>query len=308
MGHVASGFGEGRVVLNGSRNQVRPIPASSRARSPSNAYTPQVSTSFGAAADSLNVARFTPKPDMDGYRAGGDAKLDGMCLSATMPAPSGMNHAAQHLGIRHDMDDTANKSSTSFDDDQKDGNDGMRSNQLLHKCENCAKVYRHPSCLVKHRWEHTMYWKEASKFLMSKHQQVQLLEAAAILVGMDSNARSLPEEKALWPAAVSPPSSGLLGCDQVNFDKLMASKMRNQVPFYTEFAYPYGTSAPAQSLNCMPDTRHNIYRRAGAHADIDEEESAIGDDSAELDVPPREDSFGYNTGGDMMADMEMEAE
>lgn len=48
-----------------------------------------------------------------------------------------------------------------------------------------------------------MYWKEASKFLMSKHQQVQLLEAAAILVGMDSNARSLPEEKALWPVSVA---------------------------------------------------------------------------------------------------------
>lgn len=50
-----------------------------------------------------------------------------------------------------------------------------------------------------------MYWKEASKFLMSKHQQVQLLEAAAILVGMESTASSLPEEKALWP--VRPPHS-----------------------------------------------------------------------------------------------------
>ncbi|UZJ55360.1 hypothetical protein CBS101457_004680 [Exobasidium rhododendri] len=97
-------------------------------------------------------------------------------------------------------------------------------NQMLHKCEACSKVYRHPSCLVKHRWEHTVYWKEASKFLMSKHQQVQLLEAAAILVGMDTHARSLPEEKALWPAAVSPPSSGLLGSDKINFEKLLAQR------------------------------------------------------------------------------------
>lgn len=22
----------------------------------------------------------------------------------------------------------------------------------IHKCESCSKVYRHPSCLVKHRW------------------------------------------------------------------------------------------------------------------------------------------------------------
>jgi hypothetical protein len=28
----------------------------------------------------------------------------------------------------------------------------QQSHQQLHKCESCAKVYRHPSCLVKHRW------------------------------------------------------------------------------------------------------------------------------------------------------------
>lgn len=94
----------------------------------------------------------------------------------------------------------------------------------IHRCERCNKMYRHPSCLVKHRWEHTVYWKEASKFLMSKHQQVQLLEAAAILVNMDGDSASLPEEKALWPAAVSPASSGLLGSDKVNFDRLMQRK------------------------------------------------------------------------------------
>lgn len=51
----------------------------------------------------------------------------------------------------------------------------------IFACENCGKQYRHPSCLVKHRWEHTVYWKEASKFLLSKHQQVQLLEVRSIL-------------------------------------------------------------------------------------------------------------------------------
>lgn len=62
-----------------------------------------------------------------------------------------------------------------------------------YKCESCAKVclsalprlrgadplykiYRHPNCLNKHRWEHTRQWREASKFVLSKHQQVQLLE------------------------------------------------------------------------------------------------------------------------------------
>lgn len=50
----------------------------------------------------------------------------------------------------------------------------------LFTCESCSKVYRHPSCLIKHRWEHTPQWREASKFVLSKHQQVQLLEVGAV--------------------------------------------------------------------------------------------------------------------------------
>ncbi|KAJ3043658.1 hypothetical protein HDV00_004431 [Rhizophlyctis rosea] len=52
-----------------------------------------------------------------------------------------------------------------------------------YQCETCGKIYKHPNCLSKHRWEHTEHWKEAAKFSLSKHQQVQLLEAASILVG-----------------------------------------------------------------------------------------------------------------------------
>ncbi|KAG0250721.1 hypothetical protein BGZ95_007116, partial [Linnemannia exigua] len=56
-----------------------------------------------------------------------------------------------------------------------------------HKCTDCGKVYKHPNCLWKHRWLHSQYWKSATKFLLSKHQQVQLMEAAAILLGMDES-------------------------------------------------------------------------------------------------------------------------
>jgi hypothetical protein len=38
--------------------------------------------------------------------------------------------------------------------------------------------YRHPSCLVKHRWEHSPHWKEPTQLSMSKHQQVQMLEVS----------------------------------------------------------------------------------------------------------------------------------
>ncbi|GJJ74565.1 hypothetical protein EMPS_06923 [Entomortierella parvispora] len=88
------------------------------------------------------------------------------------------------------------------------------------KCLDCGKVYKHANCLLKHRWEHSVYWKPAAKFLLSKHQQVQLMEAAAILLGMDDS-RELDSDHVVSTftkqrghlatvtsiASVSPPSS-----------------------------------------------------------------------------------------------------
>lgn len=55
------------------------------------------------------------------------------------------------------------------------------------KCEHCGKAYKHGSCLNKHLWEHTPQWQYTSKLLISKHQQVQLLEAASVLVAMNGD-------------------------------------------------------------------------------------------------------------------------
>lgn len=89
-----------------------------------------------------------------------------------------------------------------------------RRKGTIFRCESCSKVYRHPSCLIKHRWEHSPHWAESSKLLLSKHQQVQLLEGAAILSNFQVG--SLPEDRALWPtwatnaAASLPSSTGML--------------------------------------------------------------------------------------------------
>lgn len=53
-----------------------------------------------------------------------------------------------------------------------------------YQCRECGKVYKHPNCLSKHQWEHSEEWEFTSQFLLTKHQQVQLLEAAAILMNM----------------------------------------------------------------------------------------------------------------------------
>lgn len=57
------------------------------------------------------------------------------------------------------------------------------SNEL--RCDQCGKGYKHSSCLTKHMWEHDPAWAYTSKLLISKHQQVQLLEAATVLVNMN---------------------------------------------------------------------------------------------------------------------------
>ncbi len=64
-----------------------------------------------------------------------------------------------------------------------EGESGRLKEEL--KCEACGKGYRHLSSLVKHLWEHTPEWKVTEKLAISKHQQVQLLEAASILVSMN---------------------------------------------------------------------------------------------------------------------------
>ncbi|RFU77187.1 c2h2 finger domain-containing [Trichoderma arundinaceum] len=73
--------------------------------------------------------------------------------------------------------------------------DGKKSNRVEVRCETCGKGYKHSSCLTKHLWEHTPEWSFTSKLLISKHQQVQLLEAASVLVAMNGN----PKERSVTP-------------------------------------------------------------------------------------------------------------
>ncbi|OAA73934.1 Zinc finger domain-containing protein, C2H2-type [Cordyceps fumosorosea ARSEF 2679] len=77
--------------------------------------------------------------------------------------------------------------------------DSKKSNRVEVRCETCGKSYKHSSCLTKHLWEHTPEWSLTSKLLISKHQQVQLLEAASVLVAMNG-----PNQE---PEVVTPPDS-----------------------------------------------------------------------------------------------------
>jgi len=71
--------------------------------------------------------------------------------------------------------------------------EGKKSSGSDLKCDKCGKGYKHSSCLSKHLWEHTPEWSYTSKLLISKHQQVQLLEAASVLVTMNQDGPTPPE-------------------------------------------------------------------------------------------------------------------
>ncbi|KAH0547922.1 hypothetical protein GP486_008337 [Trichoglossum hirsutum] len=82
------------------------------------------------------------------------------------------------------------------------------------RCEKCGKGYKHSSCLTKHLWEHTPEWSYTSKLLISKHQQVQLLEAASVLVSMNQEDPTPPgsaKDISSDHSSTSPAASGSSG-------------------------------------------------------------------------------------------------
>ncbi|PVF95077.1 hypothetical protein CPB86DRAFT_800022 [Serendipita vermifera] len=89
---------------------------------------------------------------------------------------------------------SAPSSSSIRDSTERRSSKGKRAKELT--CETCGK---HPVCLQKHRWEHNPLWRDTAQLLLSKHQQVQVMEAAAILV----HGTSLPPDRALWPSYMS---------------------------------------------------------------------------------------------------------
>lgn len=76
-----------------------------------------------------------------------------------------------------------------------EGETGRLKEEL--KCQACGKGYKHISSLAKHLWEHTPEWSMTSKLLISKHQQVQLLEAASILVSLNEDDEENDEDSEL---------------------------------------------------------------------------------------------------------------
>lgn len=147
-----------------------------------------------------------------------------------------------------------------------EGESGRLKLQLT--CEACGKGYKHISSLAKHLWEHTPEWKMTKKLVMSKHQQVQLLEAASILVGMND---PLPEEESVEPSS------------------LRIQRRLSQRPESLRFSDSFGTLGGFE-VDQYPPTNLNRSHSISAHPPLAVEISRLypGHVGGYIDVPSRE--------------------
>ncbi|EIW75770.1 hypothetical protein CONPUDRAFT_139811 [Coniophora puteana RWD-64-598 SS2] len=166
---------------------------------------------------------------------------------------------------------------------------GGKKRGTIFTCESCSKIYRHPSCLIKHRWEHTPQWREASKFVLSKHQQVQLLEAAAILSHLSPSSGSLPEDRSLWPSFISngavPPPAG--APSSAATPKGASHPVSSSVPANSPLYARGGSAGPRMHDYALPqrstrrEVRPGVFGVSNDEADVDGPSST----SAPLPVP-----------------------
>lgn len=91
------------------------------------------------------------------------------------------------------------------------------------RCDTCGKGYKHSSCLTKHMWEHDPAWAYTSKLSISKHQQVQLLEAASVLVTMNVDGSTPPEVSHIPNSEGSSASPGFSGSSEMQ-DELSSTE------------------------------------------------------------------------------------
>ena len=85
------------------------------------------------------------------------------------------------------------------------------------------------------RWEHDPAWAYTSKLLISKHQQVQLLEAASVLVNMNMDNLETQEATHMHDSEGSSASPGFSGSSEVQDD---LSSVETTPPPAGDAAYP----------------------------------------------------------------------
>ncbi|KAL3474187.1 hypothetical protein BJX99DRAFT_183849 [Aspergillus californicus] len=157
----------------------------------SSAFSPYLSRSMNSPSrDSLVARKASP------------SQLQDKSISTSQTAVDGSVSTGKPVSIKN-RDRRASEGSHLVQGEVKGSRPDLR-------CDRCGKGYKHGSCLSKHMWEHDPAWAITSKLLISKHQQVQLLEAASVLVTMtEEHAEAESETSSASPDGSSEHRDGL---------------------------------------------------------------------------------------------------
>ncbi|KAI4087560.1 MAG: hypothetical protein LQ339_008877 [Xanthoria mediterranea] len=200
-------------------------------------------TSAGANAAAIAAALNGTAPQVPPHnRQSWNLKSAGIVRASdpTLKSPNTLNHNETYVDdddVMQDDDDVAdgmpdgragNSASRARTRRASEGaylskGEGKRASGEL-RCEKCGKGYKHSSCLTKHRWEHTPEWSYTSKLLISKHQQVQLLEAASVLVGMNQDEPFPPDTPKIIESDQSSASPDISATSELHDDEISSAE------------------------------------------------------------------------------------
>ncbi|CAG8567594.1 9088_t:CDS:2 [Acaulospora morrowiae] len=125
------------------------------------------------------TAQEEPSEAVQYYSAGEPALTDEKFSQMSLESPQQVAEQP-HLTMRNEE----NIQVVPNFDDQKEHGSTPSVSKTTYTCHVCDKRYKHRNCLVKHLWEHHESWELCLKFNLTKHQQVQMMEAAQILVDL----------------------------------------------------------------------------------------------------------------------------
>ncbi|KJZ71785.1 hypothetical protein HIM_08805 [Hirsutella minnesotensis 3608] len=160
-------------------------------------------------------------------------------------------------------DDEPNKAQKSRVRRASDGQplvkDTKKTNRVEVRCDKCGKGYKHSSCLTKHLWEHTPEWSYTSKLLISKHQQVQLLEAASVLVAMNGKESTVTPPESAKDSASEPDSTSPAASGYSEHDERQSSANTTPPPSTDGFRFaasPYHDTWGGAAGDLSPEHKH----------------------------------------------------
>ena len=215
-GFMVVGQGAGSSISNMADPSVKLMPLNTNSTTSSTSSTP-------ISIDTLELRRGSLPPELMMRRG----SVSSTCSSASTIAEDELEgHASYSFQGRRSSESSSPSKflygGTTYG--REDGSammpaGGARSKAEAVACQVCGtfspsplglsvisegKRYKNQVCLQKHAWEHHQYWNYTKKLMLNKHQSVQIMEAAQVLINMVTASCSMDLSGILNPSMSIP--------------------------------------------------------------------------------------------------------